>query len=173
MDLIDSYDFESQSYKSILKQDQYASETHIVKTLYRSCIYIFVILSIFPLTICDLYFGYNDTTCIHLKAGKLLVNLSTILKVDGILNIIFFITISFILCIINDIRKIKNKYLILNFIFKVISMFHIAWSVLGSVIFWGLIDNNKCDVFIYNYIYAKFILVFIINIIIILNLINN
>jgi hypothetical protein len=154
---MDSIDLENSSLRSILKQDQYLSdetEQIILNKLTTLCKLFLMLALIAPFILFDLYFAYNDNSCTKLDAGKLIVNLSDILKIDGLFHILLFIIITLLLCI-------SNNRDILTLILKLMSTFDIAWSVLGSVIFWGLINNNLCNVSLYNYLYAKFIVVFI------------
>ena len=154
---MDSIDLEHQSFRSILKQDHYLSdetEKNILSNLFILFKIFIILLIVAPFTFCDLYFAYNDNSCTKLTAGKLLVNLYDILKIDGIIHVIMFIIMSFLLFI-------SSTKIIPIVIFKFMSIFDIAWSILGSVIFWGLINNNLCDISIYNYLYAKFIVVFV------------
>ena len=43
--------------------------------------------------------------------------------------------------------------------------FSLAWLILGAIIFWGLIDNNKCNDGLYNYMYASLIIMIIFTVI--------
>lgn len=161
---------DTESIKSILiEQKTYSYEKIAIKFIFNICSYMFIVLCMFPFAFLDLYFANKDESCVNLEAGKLLINLGTILNVDGIVHIMLFIIMPFVLYTLNNFHTLENKYNVPYIILKLMSIFDISWTILGSIIFWGLIDNNKCDTIIYNYIYAKFIIMFIIKLLIIIS----
>lgn len=66
-----------------------------------------LIIVLLPFIICDLYFGYNDTSCIYIPivTPQVDINLSIWLRVDGL--VLLSIVVSFIIVLIvalwNDI----------------------------------------------------------------------
>jgi hypothetical protein len=52
----------------------------------------------------------------------------------------------------------------------IVGLFQLAWTIVGSVLFWKLIDNKTCDKGIYNYVFALLIIRYIM---IFVNMISN
>jgi len=121
-----------------------------------------------PITVADLYYSYTDHSCVHLSADNLYIDLSVYLKVTGISEGIAFITTALYIIFRNLSHEIQyEKPYLLKFVINIVMLFQAAWTIEGSIIFWGLIDNKKCHRGIYNYMFAHFIIryfVFAINI---------
>jgi hypothetical protein len=116
---------------------------------------------IFPFIFGDLYFGYNDNTCIDEPTGKLLINLKDYLIVNGwiLITLLSLIKINNVLInfnFTNLILMIINKFV--NFILSLICIFIIVLNILGTVIFWSKIDTSKCSLNIYTYVYVSLII---------------
>lgn len=114
-----------------------------------------------PFGITSTYYAFTDNSCVNLHAGKLYVTLKDYLAVQGIMYLIVY---GFVLCSaifsfekISVIETITENplFIIFNLLIK---MFSSSWLILGCVIFWGLMDNTKCDDPIYNYVYALLII---------------
>ncbi len=123
-----------------------------------------VIMSLFvvPFGITSVYYAYTDNSCANLNAGKLYVNLQDYLAVNGILYLLNFILNTAIIMYLNtnDIVKFYSNPLT-KLIALIGTAFHLSWTIVGSVIFWSLIDNNACDKGIYNYVFAQLIIQFV------------
>lgn len=94
------------------------------------------------------------------SGSKLKVNLGTYLKVDGFVSASYVImTMITIMNISED--DIDDKNTCKFSIFRLISYFYhsflLAWVIVGSIIFWGIIDNDMCSQTIYDYIIATLI----------------
>ena len=134
------------------------NDSCIIKTVTVTICTIFIL----PFGITNVYYAFTDKSCVYIKPGKLYVNLRDYLAVQGIIYLTVYVLL--VLCIsCSDVDSVNkaNKYLD-NPIVKIISAinktFVVAWLILGAVIFWGLIDNSKCDDGIYNYMYASLII---------------
>ena len=129
---------------------------------YLKLIFVSILIFInFPLIFCDLYYAVNDNTCINQKIDKLSVNMYDYLIVSGIYSII--ITVISILFILFFIDKMKNNEInILNYIFMlflyITGLFNVIWNIIGSIIFWNYMDNNKCSNEVFNYLFASLII---------------
>lgn len=123
-----------------------------------------VVMSLFviPFGITSIYYAYTDNSCAYLRAGKLYVNLKDYLAVNGILYLISFVCNAVILTYYNsnDAVGFYSNPLI-KLIAIISNAFHLSWTIVGSVIFWSLINNNACDDGIYNYVFAQLIMNFI------------
>jgi hypothetical protein len=120
---------------------------------------IFILLLLAPLSVADLYYAYTDETCVHKSAGKLNVNLFTYLAVDGILGGVGIFGLSFFVCTMGEdfTTEIWKGYCALSII-TLTSLFTLAWTIVGSIIFWSLIDNEECSKEVYNYVFALLII---------------
>jgi hypothetical protein len=123
-----------------------------------------VIMSLFvvPFGITSVYYAYTDNSCANLRAGKLYVNLKDYLAVNGILYLLNFVLNTAIITYFNT-NDVVEFYS--NPLTKLIALigtgFHLLWTIVGSIIFWSLIDNNACDKGIYNYVFAQLIIQFV------------
>lgn len=119
---------------------------------------------ILPFGITSTYYAYTDTSCVNLKAGKLYITLKDFLAVQGISILASYVLIITMVCFrFNSLDSIKEyfKTPIMKLLAVTNKAFSLAWLILGAIIFWGLIDNNKCNDGLYNYIYASLIIMII------------
>ena len=130
-----------------------------------------IMIVIFPIPFCDLYYGYTDNSCVNEHAGKLAINLKDYLLVYGytIMSVLSFLSIGLCFTDIFDdgIKKpICLEYgecLIINGCF-LIGIFINVWNIFGAIIFWGFMDINKCSNGTYNYVFTSLILKIISNV---------
>jgi hypothetical protein len=151
--------------KSILIKNNEVDNVKIDCCVKISCILLNLVITL-PLVITELYYAYTDESCVHQKAGKLHINLFTYLAVNGILGCAGTILVSLNICFIDHHIYITCfKTGCLNLILIVSSIFNILWTVIGSVIFWNLINNKECSEGIYNFIFitliVRYLLIFI------------
>ena len=93
-----------------------------------------------PLSIASLYYAYTYDSCVHDSAGQLDVNLFTYLAVDGILGGAGIIILSLLICCLGADTYINMmKSCCIMFFFIIMQLFQLAWTIVGSVIFWKLI----------------------------------
>lgn len=150
---------------------------------YRTYIFLILLMFISPFIICELYYAYNDTSCIYQKIEQLHMNLHDFLMISGYmgisvstiygviiytqdnntLNLLYKMFISNGGINTNNEKPI-NVYLAKLFYFVIcfFGMFGLSWLILGSLIFWKFMDTSKCSNSIYNYIYAELIIRWII-----------
>lgn len=136
-----------------------------MNTIIKVIMFIICMLFIFPFACCDLYFGYEDTSCVNEPAGKLSINLKDYLVVCGWCQITTLAIINIVLCFC-DIDPNINKYdtndviiyLVSRTIYILYSLFIISWNIVGSIIFWSLMDTSNCSNSIYNYVFASLII---------------
>lgn len=130
----------------------------------ESCIIKFITLTIcgifiLPFGITNVYYAFTDKSCVHIKPGKLYVNLGDYLAVQGIIYLtVYVLLVLAISCTDEDAANIYLEKPIVKVIRLLNQTFAVAWLILGAVIFWGLLDNSKCDDGIYNYMYASLII---------------
>lgn len=158
MNKIQSFDIESGIINT--------GTTHVNKPKSEYCEKMFALLIIglfvLPFAITSIYYAYTDKSCVNLQAGRLYVNLKIFLAVNGIMQLSSFgINIGIIMCNNMTDVQIIYKHPLIKAVALLGNMFALSWSIVGGIIFWSLIDNNKCDTPIYNYIYALLIISYI------------
>ena len=124
-------------------------------------IIIFVILLFgLPLTICDLYYGFTDDSCVSSHVDRINVNLKQYLQVSGLLTGCFI----FLLILLILINEENSKGFLLRLgtiLYLFISIFNNVWNIIGGVIFWGYMDNSLCSNSIFNYVFASLIIKYV------------
>lgn len=128
----------------------------------RTIVIIILALFTLPFGITSVYYAFTDNSCVNLPAGKLYVNLKDYLAVNGCTYLVIFCVNATIVSIVEP-AMVDNVYqTILCKTFKhLCTLFTLSWNIVGGIIFWSMIDNNKCDDPIYNYIYALLIIQFV------------
>lgn len=121
-------------------------------------IIIFLILfCMLPIAICDIYYAYNDNSCVNSHVDKININLKQYLQVSGLLMCCFVFIFIFYTLSINDNVSIISSCLFVT-LFYLFMMFTLAWDIIGGVIFWAYMDNSLCSNGIYNYVFASLII---------------
>ena len=93
--------------------------------------------------ISDLVYAYQETTCVDTIPDGFSFNLSVWLKVDaylriGIVALLFLGTIS--AC--RSASAIEKCTVCLICIFIIYGLFSVAWTIVGSVMFWGKLNSE-------------------------------
>ena len=125
----------------------------------KICFILFILVLFAPLPITSLYYAYTDTSCVHEKAGKQSINLYSYLAVDGILGILGMCVTLIMIYYLgpngweNAVRSGCGLIIL-----SISWLFSVIWTIIGSFVFWYLMDNNKCNKGIYNYVFALLII---------------
>lgn len=105
----------------------------------------FLIISI------DLYIAFTNNSCIDVY-----------MKIYLIFSSIFILSILLIYVFNKNIVKIitSNRYLLFFSIYAYISIIigYILSTILGTIIYWDIIDKNKCLSFVNNYLHTILII---------------
>lgn len=170
----DYSNIESQNSPSSLSTrhtvDDNESDKQLITTI-KIIATLLVISFIAPFTICDLYFGFTDDSCATEKPGKLAVDLRTYLVVCGLLGAAAIVVFVICVCCFDILEEFlvqqpaqqrEEPNFIMNLVFGVLTnvlrLFNVAWTIMGAIIFWKLIDNDSCNSGIYNYVFAQLII---------------
>ena len=106
------------------------------------------------IVIFDIYYALYDDTCVNQR-----INLYIYLLIDAIYGISLAMFLPVILFIF-DLDNEGEKQ-----IFNLITLFRtliiLVWTTMGTYIFWGLMDNNKCEKTIYYYMLVSIIIRYI------------
>jgi len=122
---------------------------------------LFIIL-VFPIIICDMYYAYNDDSCVNEYPKNLNMNMKQYLLGCAYSSIIIMVMICIILCIASK----ENIDIIDTCIFEncgclsyIMKMFTIIWHILGAIIFWGtLYPENLCNKSASTYFFISLII---------------
>jgi hypothetical protein len=120
------------------------------------------IIIVFPIIICDMYYAYNDDSCVNEYPKNLNMNMKQYLLGCAYSSIIIMVMICIILCIASK----ENIDIIHTCIFEncgclsyIMKMFTIIWHILGAIIFWGtLYPENLCNKSASTYFFISLII---------------
>jgi len=181
-----NYDFESQnidnisqhnSYKLNQMKEQIDDLVSILKNTkdndrqteeaLKNCIKISFVLLILlfnlPLVIADVYYAYTDNSCIYKQVERLSINLFIYLAVCGIFGgIIICFTLLLVFCFKLDHTLTIMKTPTWTTLSVFSSLFGLIWTIIGSVLFWELINTQECDNSLLHYVFVQLIIKFII-----------
>ena len=138
-----------QRISSILKtsESSRSSANDDLYILYMKLFILFIILvCLIPFVVCNLYYAYSDKSCVHEKAGKLDVNLFNYLVVDGIFGAVVAIVWFLQICTSNfteDSELPVGRWFIVVLITGIGSVFGLAWTITGAIIFWSLMLRRR------------------------------
>ena len=154
--------------KGILKNTDInvEDERRIRLIMIKICTSVLLIIMIAPIIVCDIYFGFTDSSCVNEIPNGFNITMKVYLLVSG------FAGLACLLAIIYTIWSLSNdndnNNLTTLFYFKtigiIIGLFQLMWNILGAVTFWKTIyKGGKCDLMISTYIYVSLIIKLIIN----------
>ena len=109
--------------------------------------------------VCDIYYGLNDTSCVNQDVTRINLNLKTFLLVRGFILLGLIADFMLTLCTLTH-SIIKFCTCIQLTIFTLVSLFLLAWNIIGATIFWSYMDNSKCSNPVYNYTFASLVIIF-------------
>lgn len=119
----------------------------------------------FPFLVCDLYYAYNDATCVGMfpvGTDGLRVSFKNWLQVDGYIIlgfIVIFLILGVIACCSPQALWVYGLWEGLHMIFI---LWRLAWLIVGAIMFWhGFAPADVCHVGIARYMWANLIIGFI------------
>lgn len=122
----------------------------------KLCLCLTIIFIGLPMSFCDLYFGYNDNSCVSNPNNNIEVNLYYFLIVSGWINIGMIFTGIIGIVLLNSITTT-----IMCFIGLLTSLFSFCWNIIGGVIFWSYIDNSTCSHNVFDYVFASLVIKYV------------
>jgi len=152
--------------KSILKptlsNTDYNNNIKLQINIIKIASIIFIFIISIPFIICDLYFAYNDDSCVEIYPKYIIfMNMKAYLLVSG------YYTIGLMCVLICNLQflSIENKnsnvicMSILSVIINVSKVFLIIWNTIGAFIFWGTLYHvEKCKTIVYNYLFVSLVI---------------
>lgn len=125
-------------------------------------IILLLVIIYFPFIICDMYYAYNDDSCVNEHPPGLNINMKNYLLGCSYLSIVTLLITFTFLCIAskNNIEFVNACIFInLAWILMIINGFVLVWHILGAVIFWGtLYPKNLCDSSVSTYLFTSLII---------------
>ena len=152
--------------KSILKptlsNTDYNNNLKLQINIIKIASIIFIFIISIPFIICDLYFAYNDDSCVEVYPKYIIfMNMKAYLLVSG------YYTIGLMCALICNLQflSIENKnsnVILMSFLSVIINVskvFLVIWNTIGAFIFWGtLYQVEKCNTIVYNYLFISLII---------------
>lgn len=150
--------------KSILKMQPSVEENRVIeKKIIVCCIWMITLLLCLPIIICDVYFAYNDNTCVNEYPADIDINLKQYLIISALTT---FIMINSYMLItnysINDEYTQSVCFLFSTCVFmSLLGLFVLVWNILGAFIFWGSIyGKGYCSKHLTTYLFVSLIIKF-------------
>ena len=114
-----------------------------------------------PVLICDIYFVTSNSECITTEAKELSINMKVYLIGCVCESLLIFTAFAFLIKkYSSESLEFFEKYYILFFIsYIILSIFMVAWHILGAVIFFGtLYPEHKCSKNANTYLFVSLIM---------------
>jgi hypothetical protein len=150
--------------KGILKKShdvEYESRTGLI--VIKICTTLFMIITLTPIIVCDLYFGFSDNSCINEMPDGFNYTMKLYLLVSGFMGLSWLLFIIYTTCSLS-INNDNNEISIIcaGCIGLIVLIFNLIWNILGAVTFWGSIyKGGHCDSKTSTYIYVSLIIKFV------------
>ena len=154
-------DIESNNY--IIREPTITNTTDISLFQYIFSIKLLIIITILyiPISILDLYY-LNDSSCVEQNTDSYF-NLYVYLFIDSIYGFALLLFLPIILFIIDLDNQIEQQVFYTISLLRIFTIF--IWTIMGTCIFWVLMDNKKCNQNIYYYVYITLIIRYIFGIV--------
>ena len=153
--------------KSILKIQPSVEENRMLeKKIIVCCIWIITIIIYLPMIICDVYYAYNDNTCVNEYPADIDINLKQYLIISALSTFIMINTYMIITNYsINDECNQNICFLFSTCVFmSLLGLFVLVWNILGAFIFWGSIyREGHCSKEVTTYLFVSLIIKFVLS----------
>jgi hypothetical protein len=161
----------SNDIKSILIKTKKEKNDQTPETIIKLLLAIIIVITSTPIIIYDLYFGFNDNSCVEEYPSSLKINLRVYMITSALIGLTILIITITTFCLDNSNN---NNNCIISFSSKIISIFHLIWNILGGFIFWGFIyKNNLCNKNVSTYLSISITIKYVANYFGIRNAFNN
>ena len=112
----------------------------------KSCVILLFMILVFPILICDMYYAYNDDSCVNEYPKGLSINMKDYLLGCSYTTIIVMAIIICLTCTASN-EDIKLIIIFIN-IWPgfILNSFSLIWHIIGASIFWGkLYPEHLCN----------------------------
>jgi len=112
----------------------------------KSCIILLFMILVLPILICDMYYAYNDDSCVNEYPEGLSINMKDYLLGCSYTSIVVMAIIICLTCTAsNENIKVINMCINIWPIF-ILNIFSLIWHIIGASIFWGkLYPEGLCN----------------------------
>lgn len=128
------------------------------KLLLTACLLCLVAL---PFVIGDLYFAFENPKCVRLPISntKISFNLSTWLKVNGLLSLMLMLLLLGLALAIWRTTSNNYQHLFFGYLITLTftAAFRICWTIVGAIMFWGFLYPSRCESNLNAYMFATLI----------------
>jgi len=150
--------------KSILKMQPSVEENRLIeKKIIICCIWMITLILYLPIIICDVYYAYNDNTCVNEYPADININLKQYLIISALTTFIMINSYTLITNYsINDEYTQSVCFLFSTCVFmSLLGLFVLVWNILGAFIFWGSIyGKGYCSKHLTTYLFVSLIIKF-------------
>lgn len=113
-----------------------------------------------PFIMYDLYFAITDKSCVNQKCNDFNLTMHDYLVVNAIMDTI---VLSVSISIISHTNDLAAWSQFIKFCAFIIVIFCMIWAIVGALIFWRFMDNEKCDDSVFDYLGIRLIIMLICN----------
>ena len=160
-------DIESQRLPSSVIQNINREDKDTEANCIINSVWLTVLIICSPIIICDVYFAYNDNTCVNEYPANLELNLKQYLFISALSTFINInVYMLFIKIFVRD-EYVQNMCCVfsIGIFISLLALFALIWNILGAVIFWGSIyATNHCSKQVSTYIFVTLIIKFVLTV---------
>ncbi len=112
----------------------------------KSCIILLLMIVVLPILICDMYYAYNDDSCVNEYPQGLSINMKDYLLGCSYTSIVVMVILICVTCTVS-----KENIELINISISIwpvfiLNSFSLIWHIIGANIFWGkLYPENLCN----------------------------
>jgi hypothetical protein len=148
--------------KGILKKYGNVEQKQNTEKLYKIITMFFVIIIYLPIIICDIYYGYTDTSCVNEYPNELDVNMKMYLFISALVGISINFAYLYNITLITRKHTYDQNICVIIFpsiVIAIGSIFLVAWNTIGALIFWEMLYNTGiCNRHTSTYLFITLIL---------------
>jgi hypothetical protein len=151
--------------KSIVKvngngTDNGVKEGEIVVYALKICAVVIFLFNLIILT-SDLYYAFNDTSCVGESPKGLYLSLKNYLMVSGFMGVL---TILWVIVLALKFDGTELTFLGVRLVGLFMTLFCFTWNVLGGVVFWGTVyPEGHCSLQLSTYVYITLVIKIVAN----------
>ena len=148
--------------KGILKKYGNVEQKQNTEKLYKIITTLFVIIISLPIIICDIYYGYTDTSCVNEYPDGLDVNMKMYLFISALVGMAINCAYLYNISLITRKHTYDQNICLIIFpsiVIAIGSVFLVAWNTIGALIFWEMLYNTGiCNRHTSTYLFITLIL---------------
>jgi hypothetical protein len=157
----------TEALRGILRRETpEAIELDLQDSVLKACSILFIVIICTPIIISDLYFGFTDTSCVNDMPAGLEISMKLYLLVSGFVSLTAMVVYIKCISLFSSLDENNANLFCVYFTSLIVQTFHIIWTILGAIVFWGTIyGEKKCDKNVSTYIFVSLIIKFVGNLV--------